>query len=130
DCLQLSRSCTRKYRRKVATNNPLHLRELHVSSNVPGGPPTGQPKTTLRAFCCRCQVGEYLKPSKTSQSRSRASILAQGFSGSSMFYTGFFRRKAIRSMLARVLIPVLTATLVIFTLSPIPAKCQDQPSHA
>src|SRR5207249_3090918 len=119
----------RKLRRRVGANTPRHWRELHVSSNVPGGPPTGPPKITLRAFCCRCQVGEYLKPSKTSQSRSRASILAQGFSGSSMFYTGFFRRRAIRSMLARVLIPVLTTTLVILTLSPIPAKGQDQPAQ-
>src|SRR5204862_2848784 len=36
---------------------------------------------------------------------------------------------AIRSMLARVLIPVLTTTLVILTLSPIPAKGQDQPAQ-
>jgi VWFA-related protein len=47
-----------------------------------------------------------------------------------MFYTGFFRRKAIRSMLVPVLIPALTTTLVILTLSPIPAKGQDQPAQA
>ena len=47
-----------------------------------------------------------------------------------MFYTGFFRSRAIRSMLARVLIPALTTTLVILTLSPILAKGQDQPAQA
>src|SRR5437868_10722496 len=47
-----------------------------------------------------------------------------------MFYTGFFGRRAISSIAAFALLPFMTATLVILTLSPIPAKGQDQPAQA
>src|SRR5580700_6865909 len=78
-----------------------------------------------------CRVGEYLnlRPSKTSQTRSSASILAQGFARSSMFYTVFpgsftpFRRCAG----AILLLPFVLGMLLEGT---IPLAAQNQPGSA
>src|SRR4029077_9117340 len=78
-----------------------------------------------------CRVGEYLnlRPSKTSQTRSSASILEQGFSRSSMFYTDFrgsftpFRRRALAILLLLFVLGVLLEGTV-------PLAAQSQPGSA